>query len=54
MEVPALKQRREDIPTLAKYFLEKSTESAGMQIKCLSDEARHYSRLMIGLEMLDS
>jgi len=39
MEVPALKQRREDIPTLAKYFLQKSTESAGMQIKILSDEA---------------
>jgi len=39
MKVPALNQRREDIPILTRYFLHETAETAGMPIKYFSDEA---------------
>ena len=39
MQVPALNQRRDDIPVLTRFFLHETAESSGMPIKCFSDEA---------------
>ena len=39
MQVPALNQRRDDIPVLTRYFLHETSESAGMPMKRFSDEA---------------
>ena len=39
IRVSALSERREDIPLLSQYFLEKSAESAGMPLRPLGDEA---------------
>jgi two-component system nitrogen regulation response regulator NtrX len=39
LRVPALRERREDVPMLARHFLERSAESAGMNARDLSTDA---------------
>ena len=39
MRVPALKERREDVPVLARYFIARSAESSGMPERELSADA---------------
>ncbi len=39
VKVPALKDRREDVPLLAEYFLARSAESSGMPVRELSADA---------------
>ncbi|HUB10943.1 MAG TPA: sigma-54 dependent transcriptional regulator [Acetobacteraceae bacterium] len=39
VKVPALKERREDIPLLAEYFLARSAESSGIAVRELSADA---------------
>nr|WP_294545932.1 sigma-54 dependent transcriptional regulator [uncultured Rhodopila sp.] len=39
LRVPALRERREDIPTLARYFLQRSAETGGMPPRELSTDA---------------
>ncbi len=39
LRVPALKERREDIPALARYFLQHSAETGGMPMRELSTDA---------------
>src|SRR3546814_18956124 len=39
IEVPALRERREDIPELVTYFMERAAENAGLPARALSDEA---------------
>ncbi|MBT5266743.1 MAG: sigma-54-dependent Fis family transcriptional regulator [Rhodospirillaceae bacterium] len=39
VRVPALRDRREDIPVLARYFLLRSTQSSGMAPRELGDDA---------------
>jgi two-component system nitrogen regulation response regulator NtrX len=39
IRMPSLKERREDIPELCRYFLRRASEMAGMQVRELSDEA---------------
>jgi len=36
MRVPALRERREDVPILAQHFLERSAESSGIPVRSLS------------------
>ena len=39
VRVPALRDRREDIPRLTKYFLRQSAEASGMPLREISDDA---------------
>ena len=39
LRLPALRERREDIPTLARYFLQKSAKDLGVEAKRISDQA---------------
>ncbi|MFN4264381.1 MAG: nitrogen regulation protein NR(I) [Aquabacterium sp.] len=39
LRLPALRERREDIPTLARYFLQKSAKDLGVDAKRISDLA---------------
>ncbi len=39
LRIPSLKERREDIPQLARHFLARSAESSGMQSRDLSADA---------------
>ena len=39
MKVPSLKERREDVPALGRYFMARSAESAGMPERELSADA---------------
>ena len=39
LRVPALRERREDVPALASYFLARSAESSGMPARELSADA---------------
>ena len=39
VRMPSLKERREDVPDLARYFLERSAESSGMPPRTLSADA---------------
>jgi two-component system, NtrC family, nitrogen regulation response regulator NtrX len=39
IRMPSLKDRRDDIPELCRYFLHRASEMAGMQLRELSDEA---------------
>jgi two-component system nitrogen regulation response regulator NtrX len=40
IRVPSLKERREDVPALAQYFLARSVESSGMAARELSTDAQ--------------
>jgi two-component system nitrogen regulation response regulator GlnG len=42
LRLPPLRERREDIPLLAKYFLQKSARDLGVEPKRLSDAALKY------------
>ena len=39
IRMPSLKERRDDIPELCRYFLRRASEMAGMQVRDLSEEA---------------
>ncbi len=39
LRMPALKDRREDIPELCRYFLKRASEMAGMPVRDLAEEA---------------
>jgi two-component system nitrogen regulation response regulator GlnG len=39
LRLPALRERREDIPTLAKFFLQKSAKDLGVEAKRISEAA---------------
>jgi two-component system nitrogen regulation response regulator NtrX len=39
VKMPSLKERREDIPELCRYFLRRASETAGLPVRELSDEA---------------
>jgi len=39
IRMPSLKDRREDIPELCRYFLRRASEMAGMQVRELSEDA---------------
>jgi two-component system nitrogen regulation response regulator GlnG len=42
LRLPALRERREDVPLLAKHFLQQSAQSLGVEAKNLSDDALKY------------
>lgn len=39
IKMPSLKERREDIPDLCRYFLRRASETAGLPVRDISDEA---------------
>ncbi|MFZ6727465.1 nitrogen regulation protein NR(I) [Undibacterium sp. MH2W] len=42
LRLPSLRERREDIPLLAKFFLAQSAKQLGVDVKRLSDASMHY------------
>ena len=41
--MPPLRERRDDIPLLAAFFLKKSAQALDTEVKVLSEETIHYS-----------
>jgi len=39
VKMPSLKERREDIPELCRYFLKRASETAGLPVRDISEEA---------------
>jgi two-component system nitrogen regulation response regulator GlnG len=44
LRLPALRERREDVPALARFFLQKSAKELGVEAKRITDAA--LARLM--------
>jgi len=42
LRLPSLRERREDIPLLAKFFLAQSAKQLGVDVKRLSETSMHY------------
>ena len=42
LRLPSLRERREDIPLLVRYFLAQSARQLGVEAKRLSDQAMHF------------
>ena len=42
LRLPSLRERKEDIPILARYFLAQSARQLGVEAKRLSDQAMHF------------
>ncbi|MES2071787.1 MAG: nitrogen regulation protein NR(I) [Pseudomonadota bacterium] len=42
LRLPSLRERREDIPILAKYFLSQSAKQLGVEVKRMSEAALHF------------
>ena len=42
LRLPSLRERREDIPILAKYFLSQSAKQLGVEVKRMSEPALHF------------
>ncbi len=42
LRLPSLRERREDVPLLAKHFLNKSAQELGVEVKKLSEAAMRY------------
>jgi len=42
VQLPALRERREDVPALANYFMTKAANELGVAVKILSSEVEHY------------
>jgi two-component system nitrogen regulation response regulator GlnG len=42
LRLPSLRERREDIPLLARYFLNQSARQLGVEAKRVSDQAMHF------------
>ncbi len=42
LRLPSLRERREDIPVLARHFLAQSARQLGVEAKRLSDQAMHF------------
>lgn len=42
LRLPSLRERREDIPILARYFLAQSARQLGVEAKRLSDQSMHF------------
>ena len=42
LRLPSLRERREDVPLLAKHFLQKSAQDLGVDAKRLSDDALRF------------
>jgi len=42
LRLPALRERREDVPLLAKHFLQQSASNLGVETKVLSEDALKY------------
>ncbi len=46
LRLPSLRERREDIPILARYFLAQSARQLGVEAKRMSDQAMHFLSLL--------
>ena len=42
LRLPSLRERREDVPILAKYFLSQSAKQLGVEVKRMSEAALHF------------
>lgn len=51
IEMPALRDRTEDIPLLVSYFTNKLNQDKGYNIKCITGEAMGYFAITAGRAM---